>query len=149
MTAASASNSALAHILIYAGALPFVAGALLLVAGIHTLPLLGGVAGGVAAYGLIIVVFLTGIHWGQQLSLGRAASGLFVSSNILAVAIWVAWLVLPEKHFMVFLAIPLVVMLVIDRKLCRAGVLEKEYLFSRGVITAVVIATLFVSASFT
>ena len=149
MTAASASNkNILPHLLICAGALPFVAGALLLATGISALPVLGSTVDSVASYGLIIVVFLTGIHWGQQLSLGRAASGLFISSNILAVALWVAWLALPQNYFMAFLAIPLVVMLAIDHELYRAEVLNKEYLVYRAIITAVVIISLFISASF-
>ena len=57
-------------------------------------------------------------------------------------------MVLPEKYFMAFLAVPLVVMLAIDRQLCRAGVVGNDYLLSRAIITGIVIVCLFVSATF-
>ena len=147
MIARSSTASFLPHALMLSGALPFVAGAILLLLGVDALPLLGRISDSLAAYGLVIVVFLTGIHWGQQLSLGKVASGLFISSNILAVGVWLAWLLMPERGFIIFLAIPLVVMLVIDRGLYQAGVLDKAYMISRAVITGVVLICLLLAAS--
>ena len=147
MNARSSSNSYLPHALIFSGSLPFIAGALLLLVGFDALPLLGKLSDIISAYGLVIVIFLTGIHWGQQLSLGKAASGLFISSNLLAVLVWLAWLVMPDRYFLVFLSVPLVVMLVIDRGLYRAGVINRDYVMSRAIITGIVIISLFLSAS--
>jgi len=132
----------LPHALIFAGALPFIAGAGLLLLGVSTLPLLGNVTEATAAYGLVITVFLTGIHWGQQLSLGHAASGLFVSSNIIAVMVWLCWLMLSPGLFMVVLVVPLVALLCIDFMLNRNRVIDKDYLRSRVIITTIVICCL-------
>ena len=131
------------------GALPFIAGALLLVFGINALPLLGSVSGIVAAYTLVIVVFLTGIHWGQQLSLGKTASGLFISSNIIAVAVWLCWLLLSQSLFLALMPLVLLMMLYIDRRMMRKGVISSEYYFYRLLISTLVIISLLISALYT
>ncbi len=140
------AHSRLPHALIYAGCLPFLAGALLLAGNAHSLPLLGDVKLIMATYGLVISVFLTGIHWGQQLSSGKAANGLFIASNILAVALWLAWLLLPTQIFLVFLTVPLLIILVIDAGLYKSGVLDTAYFRSRVIITGVVILSLLSAA---
>ena len=137
----------LPHALIFAGALPFIAGAGLLLLGVSTLPLLGNVTEATASYGLVITVFLTGIHWGQQLSLGNAAPGLFISSNIIAVMVWLCWLMLSPGLFMVVLALPLVALLCIDFMLNRNRVIDKDYFRSRVIITTIVICCLVVASA--
>ena len=132
--------------LIYSGSLPFITGALLLILGFETLPLFGSVADAIAAYGLVIAIFLSGIHWGQQLSLESTTSGLFISSNILAVLVWLAWLLLPLQSFLIFLVIPQLVILTIDHSLYAQGLIKKEYIVSRYLITGVVIICLFLAA---
>ena len=139
--------SFLPHALIYAGCLPFIAGALLLAGNVHSLPVLGEVELIMATYGLVISVFLTGIHWGQQLSLGKATKGLFIASNILALALWLAWLLLPTQMFLVFLSAPLLIILVLDAGLLRSGILNTAYFRSRVIITSVVILSLLSTAA--
>lgn len=133
-------------ILMYSGLIPFIAGALLLLLEFPVLPVMGNVSSAMASYGLVIVVFLTGIHWGQKLSPGRSLPGLYISSNILAVATWLAWLVLPVKYFLVFLSAPLAIMLAIDHSLYRLDILEKNYFLSRSLITGIVVLCLFLGA---
>jgi len=140
MSAENPAPSPLPHALIYAGSLPFIAGALLLAGNVHSVPVLGKVEMILASYALVISVFLTGIHWGQQLSLGQAAQGLFISSNILAVALWLAWLLLPVQFFLVFLSLPLLIML-------KSGILHTAYFRSRVIITSVVILSLLSAAA--
>ena len=147
MTTRSFTSNPLPHALIIAGVLPFVTGAVLLLSGVNSVPLLGSVVAATATYGLVITVFLTGIHWGQQLSLGQAAPGLFVSSNIIAVSVWLLWLFLSPRLFMVMLTIPMTILLFIDFKLKQNNVIGFHYLRSRAVITAVAIASLILSAT--
>ena len=147
MTTRSFSDNPLPHTLIFAGALPFIAGALLLLAGINTLPLAGSVMDAMAAYGLVIVIFLTGIHWGQQLSLGKAAAGLFISSNVIAVMVWLCWIFLSPRIFMAVLTVPLTVLLFIDLMLNRNNVIGHDYFRSRLIITTVVITSLILAAA--
>jgi len=132
--------------LILAGALPFIAGTLALIAGVRFLPLLGDISHAVAIYALVIATFLTGIHWGQQLSLGSMPINLFISSNIIAVLIWLSWLILPVTGFLFFLIPVLAVMLIIDRSLCMAKVITDSYLRTRMVITAIVMLCLIITA---
>ncbi len=147
VTSASKHSPALPHLLMFAGVLPFLAGAVLLLAGVSSLPVLGLTSSAVASYGLVIVIFLTGIHWGQQLSLGKAASGLFIFSNVIAVMVWLAWLLIPQRYFLVFLVLPFTAILAVDRKLMNTGVLARAYLRSRAAITLLVIFCLLVTAS--
>ena len=142
MTKLTKIENALAHVLIFAGGLPFIAGALLLLLGVKTLPLLCNVTETMAAYGMVIVIFLTGIHWGQQLSFGKSAPGLFVSSNIIAVMVWLSWLVLAPRLFILVLVAPLVILLYIDFILNRNRVIGQGYFRSRVIITPIVICCL-------
>ncbi len=137
----------LPHVLIYVGALPFVFGAWLLIASVQTLPILGSVIDFMADYGLVITVFLTGIHWGQQLSLGHAVTGLFLSSNIIAVIVWLCWLILTPEHFMLVLILLLLVLLCIDFMLTRNRVIGHDYFRSRIIITTLVICCLVVAST--
>ncbi|MDA9909771.1 DUF3429 domain-containing protein [Gammaproteobacteria bacterium] len=147
MNGNSTTYTSMPHALIYAGSLPFIAGAMFMLAGIQSLPLLGDVVNSMATYGLVISVFLTGIHWGQELSLGRAVPGLFIASNIIALTLWIGWLVLPEVYFLPFLTIPLLVILAIDHNLFKLGVVDNLYFRSRIIITVIVIFCLFVTAA--
>lgn len=147
MTAQNSATRFLPLLLIFSGSLPFITGTLLLLLGFEALPLIGNVAHAIAAYGLVIVVFLTGIHWGQQLSLGRTAPGLFIYSNILAVLSWLAWLLLPLQYFLVFLTVPQILILAIDHSLYMQAVLKKDYIIFRSLITGIVIICLFLAAS--
>lgn len=129
----------------YAGAMPFVAGVWLLLISVPTLPLLGNVIEAMAAYGFVITVFLTGIHWGQQLSLGYAASGLFVSSNIIAIIVWLSWLLVPRVTFLLVLAVLFLFLLSIDFVLRRKLLIRQDYFRSRIIITTLVISCLVVA----
>ena len=147
MTPKNPDISSLPHALIYAGCLPFIAGALLLAGNVHSLPVLGEVDLIIATYGLVISVFLTGIHWGQQLSLGKAAKGFFIVSNILALSLWLAWLLLPTRIFLVFLAAPLLIILAMDAGLLKSGILNAAYFRTRIIITSMVILSLLCAAA--
>ena len=71
------------------GTIPFIAGAVLPLLGHDSLPQLGPLDQVVASYGLVIVCFLAGAHWGTYLS-GRSADSinLFVISNAIFLAAW-------------------------------------------------------------
>ena len=76
-----------------AGTIPFIAAALLPLLGHDALPYVGPLDEMVASYGLAIVCFLAGAHWGTYLS-GRSADSLnlFVISNVIFLAVWFAYL---------------------------------------------------------
>ncbi|MDG2088865.1 MAG: hypothetical protein P8J68_09040 [Arenicellaceae bacterium] len=127
MTAQNSATRFLPLLLIFSRSLPFITGTLLLLLGFEALPLIGNVAYAIAAYGLVIIVLLTGTHWGQQLSLGCMAPGLFIYSNNLAVLSWLAWLLLPLQYFLVFLTVPQILILAIDHSLYMQAVFGMGY----------------------
>ncbi|MGA0934762.1 MAG: DUF3429 domain-containing protein [Pseudohongiellaceae bacterium] len=136
----------LSHQLVIAGVLPFVAGTLLLLAGIRSLPGLGDTENVIASYALVISVFLTGIHWGQHLSRGNMPINLFITSNVIAVLIWISWLILPVFAFLFFVVAVLVIMLIIDRRLFRDSIITRTYVVTRTVITGIVMTCLCITA---
>ncbi len=146
MIAKHFSYNPLPHTLIYAGSIPFIAGAVLLMSDVSTVPLLGNVRDITAAYGLLIAVFLTGIHWGQELSLSHVRPRLFISSNLIALIIWLSWLLFSPEVFMAMLTLPYLVLLYIDLILCRKNFIDQDYYRSRLVITLVVICSLLVAS---
>jgi hypothetical protein len=83
--------------LAFAGALPFVAAALLLLAGHSSVPVLGSVSGIAASYGLLILAFMAGVQWGQRLSGIATSLDLFLISNGIALAGWFAYLLLSQR----------------------------------------------------
>ena len=88
-------------ILTYSGAIPFVMGAACLVVDIRSVPFLGTTVDVVGAYGLVIASFLSGTHW--QLHLNQNAGWslfLALSSNVLAIGLWTAFLVLMPEAFL-------------------------------------------------
>jgi hypothetical protein len=136
----------LSNQLVIAGVLPFVIGALLLLAGVSSLPGLGDTGHVVASYALVISTFLTGIHWGQHLSRGKMHINLFITSNVIAVLIWISWLILPVFAFLFFIAAVLAILLIIDQQLYCDSIITGPYLFTRTVITGIVMTCLCITA---
>jgi len=100
------SNTPLLRILPYAGVLPFVACALLLLCGVKEIKGLGHTIGVALTYGLVIVPFMAGAHWGQFLSGLRPRVNLLVSSNAVALIAWGSYLLLaPIYACLVFVAL--------------------------------------------
>ena len=75
-----------------AGVTPFVACAILPLAGFSSIGLLGPLADVAAGYGLAIISFLAGIHWATQIY-DRQQTGfnLLIASNVVFVAVWLAY----------------------------------------------------------
>ena len=61
----NSNNPSLLRLLPYAGALPFAGGALLVLMRVHSLPFIGSTQNAVLSYGLLIIAFMAGVHWGQ------------------------------------------------------------------------------------
>jgi ATP/ADP translocase len=136
----------LTRALAFAGALPFVASALLLWSGERAFPGLGQVQTIAASYGLLILAFMAGIHWGQALSGVATNINLFITSNAIALAAWFAYLLLSPKLFFASLAALFAAILIIDRTLAAAGTLDRNYLVTRSVVSAIVVLSLAIIA---
>jgi Protein of unknown function (DUF3429) len=138
------TNPILLRLLPAFGVLPFVAGALASALRVPVLPLIGLVQLAVLSYGLMIVSFMAGVHWGQYLSGVRTRVDLLVSSNVVALAAWFGFLFLPNLYFCLLLIVLFVVLNSIDGHLHQQGVIDPQYRQLRSYVTAVVCASLLV-----
>jgi len=128
-----------------AGTIPFIAGALLPLLGYPSLPVVGSTDQLVASYGLAIVCFLTGAHWGTYLA-GRSVDSLnlFITSNVILLAAWFAYIGTAIKVALSIQVIALLILLYIDRRLAAGGVISAHYLRIRTVATTIATVSLLV-----
>jgi Protein of unknown function (DUF3429) len=135
-------NSTLLRALPYAGALPFVGCALLPLFGVRVVPLLGDVTSIALAYGLTIVSFMAGVHWGQYLEGRRCDLNLLITSNAVTLLAWFGFLLLPPFHFSFLLVVLFGGLYLIDRPLHPLS----QYLTTRRNVTLIVSASLILGA---
>jgi len=129
--------------LTFAGSLPFIIGAVCIFTEVNTLPLVGDVQHALSIYGLVIACFMAGAHWGQHLSLeGSWAMALPVCSNIAALVLWLSYLVLDFKQFLLALIAVFVCLLLIDVGLHRAKTITSNYHRVRVIVTTIVCVSL-------
>lgn len=126
----------------FAGALPFVFGALAMLMGLNTLPVLGSVQEMVLAYGLAILSFMAGVHWGQHLSGLNCRTNLLVTSNVITVSAWLGYLTLAPYQFAILLMELFVALLLVDRQLSALGSLNSAYAQTRHGVTILVVLSL-------
>lgn len=136
-------NHRLHHILPFAGLIPFVLVAVLTVLGVAWLPYLGSVMEVGVVYGLVIASFMCGNLWGQSLRVEARFQGrLIVVSNLLAVGLWLGFLVLPQGVMLAVLSGFFLLLLLIEFNEFRGGRLQRGYMFTRLWVTVVVIVCL-------
>ena len=128
-----------------AGTIPFVAGALLPLLGHDALPFLGSLEQLLASYGLAIVCFLAGAHWGTYLS-GRCAESLnlFVISNAIFLAVWFAYVGTDVKTAIGVQIFAFVALLLTDRRLRIDDVISAVYFRVRSTATLIAIVSLLI-----
>lgn len=136
--------------LTYAGGLPFVACALLPYAGITELGPLGAWHDVLVMYGLAIASFLAGTHWAFELARpGRHPISLFVMSNVIVLAVWLAALAAPAAIALAVQSIAFVVLLRVDKAVAADGGTPQGYFTMRQRITYIVLAALIIGISAT
>jgi len=142
------------HWLVYGGALPFVFAALLVffpgLAGLFSLSA-AQVAQFAAFYGLAIISFISGSHWGlllpgTQFPALRLPDGLvlkgLLASNAIVVAAWVSVCFLSVTSALIIEVLCFAVLLVSDRALLRAELIAHDYYRLRQRISAIVVGAL-------
>mgnify|MGYP002066714968 CR=1 FL=1 len=121
--------------------------AVALAAGID-LPVTGDEAAALVSYGAIILSFMAGTHWGLYLSASeRSAANLFITSNVVTLAAWAAFLAGPAILTLAVLGAGFVFLLYIDYGLRAREVLTPDYLRTRLHATVIVVAALIVTIS--
>jgi hypothetical protein len=130
-------------LLTYAGLLPFIGCALMPMVGLQELWNLGSYGYIAAAYGLAIVCFLCGAHWGTYLyNRAAATDNLFVTSNVIVVACWFAFLMAAQAITLFVLILAFLCLLVIDYRLLKAGLLTDYYFRMRAKVTGIAVIAL-------
>jgi hypothetical protein len=141
-TATMTDTSPFLRVLPYAGTLPFVGGAALQLIGISELPLLGDPRTVASSYGLAIVSFMAGVHWGQHLEGRHANVNLLITSNAVTLAAWFGFLLLPSAAFSLLLAAVFGTVYLIDRQIHP----RSDYLTTRRNVSLIVSASLIIGA---
>ncbi|MDN3441966.1 DUF3429 domain-containing protein [Psychrobacter sp. APC 3279] len=135
--------------LTFAGTIPFIACAFLLMVDVVTVAILGSVANILSAYGLVIASFMAGAHWGNHLSLAddnKWAVRLPLYSNVIALGLWLGFLILSAISFIWLLVIGFISLLVIDYSLHRVQIISHAYFKVRQYVTAIVVISLVIAA---
>lgn len=131
-------NSRLYSTLAIAGTTPFVACALLPLIGTESLPVLGPLDVLASTYGLAIICFLAGAHWGTYLyGEFRTPFNLFISSNVILLAVWFAFIGASLAWSIAAQIIAFQVLLFIDYRLNRSAIISANYLRIRIVATLI------------
>jgi len=126
----------LVRFLVFAGVLPFVAAAALVL-----MPLLPGINARALfdSYLLVILCFLCGSHWGLGLALpGRLPLNVFLLSNAMVLLLWLSHLLLPASLFQLVALAVLLLLLWVDRRLHAAAVIHTWYFIARRRVTLLV-----------
>ena len=96
-----------------------------------------------ATYGLAIICFLCGTHWGTFLyNRAAAPDNLFITSNVIAVACWFAFLMAAQAITLFVLVLALLCLLFIDYRLLNAGLLTNYYFRMRSIATVIAVLAL-------
>lgn len=126
------------------GTLPFLACALLPVAGVEELGRLGSLHQLASNYAMAILCFLTGVHWATQLySSADAPFNLFIGSNAVFLAVWVAYVASSLQWAIATQLVAFLLLLAIDSRLLHSGLISRHYLRMRFTATALACFSLF------
>ena len=132
-----------ASILTYAGAIPFVLAALCMYWDLERLPFIGDVQKIIHLYGLVIVVFIAGSHWGLSVNLlDKQRMFLLSISNFLTLAIFVSYIWLNSMPFELSLIAILLMLLMVDYWLFFKKINSQEYVLMRLIVSIIVIISL-------
>ena len=137
------------YYLIYAGTIPFILCSICFSTDIKSIYLLGSVDKILSAYGLVILSFLSGSHWGQHLYINRRIWGftLPVLSNIIAVFLCFSFLVIGFKELVAIFVAAFIILLIIDHRLFQMRLISDHYFQTRCFVSAIVIISLIISGA--
>jgi len=120
-----------------AGVIPFLACALLPAAGIEAIEPLGRLDELASNYGMAILCFLAGIHWATQLyARDRAPFNLFIGSNVVFLAVWIAYVASSLTWTLATQLVAFPLLLAVDFQLQQSGLVSRHYLRMRFIATA-------------
>lgn len=126
--------------LTYAGSIPFLFGAVFLKIGVAGQNLSFDIQNLLSVYGLVIGSFMAGTLWGQQVNTHNVWQNyLFICSNVIALALWMAFLFFSFTNLMIVYAFAFVVLLLVDYQFRRSGISNGVYFKLRFRVTLIVV----------
>ena len=126
-----------------AGAIPFVAAAFAVLFGVDTAGPVQSVIAALLSYGLVIVSFVAGSHWGIYLQNDASAPvNLFITGNVLVLVPWLAFVLGSINSTLLALIMAFAFLLVIDWRLLTSGLIDKAYFRLRAIATLFVCSAL-------
>jgi hypothetical protein len=119
------------------GAVPFAASAFMALAGIDV-PVPAALVA--SSYGLTIISFLCGVHWGTYLYRdSEAPLNLFLTSNVIVVAAWLTWLLASLGVALGTQVLAFAILLLIDYRMFSLGLVTQDYFVTRFEATTVAV----------
>lgn len=134
--------------LTFAGSIPFIACAILLIVGVDSVLALGKTSNILATYGLVIATFMAGAQWGNHLALADDnpwVARLPILSNLITLVLWFGFLLLSTAAFIWLLVIGFISLLLIDYGLNQASIITTKYFSVRKYVTLIVVISLIIS----
>ena len=133
--------STLSKYLTYLGTIPFIGISYLLTSktGDHKIELFSfDFETIISIYTIAIVSFIAGSHWGYK---SNSTSSIMIplSSNLIVLAVWISYLFLFFELFLYVSSTLLVLLLVVDKLMFEASVINKNYLKHRVIATSIVL----------
>ncbi|MGB5440968.1 MAG: DUF3429 family protein [Gammaproteobacteria bacterium] len=139
------ADSKLYTILAIAGAAPFLVCAILPLAGIDRVEPFGRLDVLAATYGLGIISFLAGVHWATALYKATGTPfNLFVGSNVVFLGVWFVYVLAGIGWVLLTQLLALLVLLLVDYRLLRVGLITSHYFGMRALATALASVSLVV-----
>ena len=136
-------KSRLTSTLTYAGAIPFVLAAFCMYWDFERLPIIGDVQKVIDLYGLVIVVFIAGSHWGLSVNLfDKQRIFLIIISNFFTLTALVSYIWLISIPFQLSLIVILLMLLMIDYWLFFKKINSQDYVLMRLIVSIIVIISL-------
>ena len=132
----------------YAGAVPFIACAMMLYSGIDTINGVGSVSNISAVFALIVVSFIAGLHLGTYLMYRtQTPKALFIISNVIAVIAWASLLFADLTTAILILIFAFAYLLLVDYLLRRELFISKGYFNTRLIVTLISTGALLITSS--
>jgi hypothetical protein len=133
----------LPYILIFLGSIPFVFFSFLRIISLEEFFYLD-INYILSIYSLSIISFICGSHWGLFLANDTLKINLFFLSNFLTISSFFGILFLNMNYFFLLQILILIILLLIDFYIYRQNITQIKYIYSRMLITILVVICLII-----
>ena len=133
----------LPYILIFLGSIPFVFFSFLRIISLEEFLYLD-IDYILSIYSLSIISFICGSHWGLFLTNNTLKINLFFLSNLLTISSFFGILFLKMNYFFLLQILIFIILLLIDFHIYRQNITQLKYIYSRVIITILVVLCLII-----